>query len=266
MAAHPDDIEFMMSGTLALLGREGYELHYMNVASGSCGSATLARDEIVRIRTEESREAAALLGATWHPPLVDDIEIFYEPRLLARMGAVMREVAPSVLLLQSPQDYMEDHTISSRLAVTAAFCRGMRNYPTDPPTEAVEDPVALYHALPYGLRDQLRKPLRAEFYVDIADVLDVKTAMLGKHRSQKEWLDVSQGLDSYLTTMRRMCTEVAALSGKWAVAEGWRRHLHLGFADEDFDPLAEALRDRIAWDPAYARERRGLSPEEAEHG
>ena len=41
VAAHPDDIEFMMAGTLILLGRAGYELHYMTIANGSCGSERL---------------------------------------------------------------------------------------------------------------------------------------------------------------------------------------------------------------------------------
>ena len=28
VSAHPDDIEFFMAGTMILLGRAGYELHY----------------------------------------------------------------------------------------------------------------------------------------------------------------------------------------------------------------------------------------------
>ena len=55
VAAHPDDIEFMMAGTLFLLREAGYELHYMNIANGSCGTVTRSRDEIVAIRTEEAR-------------------------------------------------------------------------------------------------------------------------------------------------------------------------------------------------------------------
>ena len=39
VAAHPDDIEFMMGGTLLLLGKAGYDLHYMNIATGSMGTA-----------------------------------------------------------------------------------------------------------------------------------------------------------------------------------------------------------------------------------
>jgi LmbE family N-acetylglucosaminyl deacetylase len=30
IAAHPDDIEFVMAGTLVLLKRAGYETHYFN--------------------------------------------------------------------------------------------------------------------------------------------------------------------------------------------------------------------------------------------
>jgi len=37
--------------------------------------------------------------------------------------------------------------------------------------------------------------------------------MLAQHRSQKEWLDTSQGLDSYLVTMEDMCREAGRRSG-----------------------------------------------------
>jgi len=70
-----------------------------------------------------------------------------------------------------------------------------------------------------------------------------KRAALACHKSQKEWLDTSQGLDSYLITMEAMSREVGGLSGRYEYAEGWRRHLHLGFCAEDADPLSEALGD-----------------------
>ena len=38
IGAHPDDIEFYMAGTLLLLKQAGCEIHYMNLASGNCGS------------------------------------------------------------------------------------------------------------------------------------------------------------------------------------------------------------------------------------
>jgi LmbE family N-acetylglucosaminyl deacetylase len=38
IAAHPDDIEFVMAGTLLLLGEAGWDLHYLNLSSGNLGS------------------------------------------------------------------------------------------------------------------------------------------------------------------------------------------------------------------------------------
>lgn len=241
VAAHPDDIEFMMAGTLILLGRAGYTLHIMNLASGSCGTAVLPRDEIVARREREARNSAALIGAVFHPSLVDDLEIFYERPLLARLAAIVREVNPQILLLPSPQDYMEDHMNTSRLMVTAAFCRGMLNYITEPPLPPVSGEMALYHALPYGLADQLRRPIRPDFYIDIGEAIDLKRQMLACHQSQKDWLDQSQGKDSYLQAMADMAVEVGRWSRRATHAEAWRRHSHLGFGAQDFDPLHDAL-------------------------
>jgi hypothetical protein len=35
------------------------------------------------------------------------------------------------------------------------------------------------------------------------------------------------------------------MSGRFAYAEGWTRHLHLGYCAEDADPLLEALPDSL---------------------
>ena len=243
IAAHPDDIEFQMAGTLILLGRAGYELHYLNIANGSCGSDTLPKDEIVAIRRAEAMAAAKSIGAHFHESLTGDFAIFYEPRLLARVAAVVREVAPEILLVHSPDDYMEDHQNASRLAVTAAFTRGMPNFATDPPTDPMDQPVTVYHAQPHGNRDPLGRLVRPGIFVDVSSVIDEKMAMLAKHESQKTWLDRSQGMDSYLNQMREQAAEVGSLSGRYAFAEGWRRRSHLGFCGATDDPLLAALSD-----------------------
>jgi len=253
IVAHPDDIEFMMAGTLILLGQAGFELHYMNIANGSCGTAVHTRADIIRVRAGEAKAACKLIGATHHRSLADDVQVFYEKKLLAQVGAVMRDVNPSILLVPSPQDYMEDHVIAGRLAVTAAFCRGMRNFTTSPRRKPVADEVTVYHALPYGLHDGMRQQVGAGLFVNIDSVLAEKRRMLACHKSQKEWLDVSQGLDAYLTTMEKMSAEVGRMSGKFKFAEGWRRHSHLGFSGEDVDPLRQVLGRRTLVNKAYER-------------
>src|SRR5256714_11072044 len=90
IGAHPDDIEFYMAGTLLLLKKAGYEIHYLNVASGNCGSAEYNSAATRSIRNTEARAAAKTLGAHFYPSLADDLEIFYNIDLLRGVAAIVR--------------------------------------------------------------------------------------------------------------------------------------------------------------------------------
>ena len=158
---------------------------------------------------------------------------------------------PQIILTHSPQDYMEDHMNTSRLVVSGAFVRGMTNCISDPPQEAWSGETVIYHGMPHGLRDPLRRLIRPGMYVDVGEKVAQKREMLAQHRSQKEWLDASQGMDSYLIEMETMNRRIGELSTRFEYAEGWRRHNHLGFANEGYDPLADALGDRCVIDEVY---------------
>jgi N-acetylglucosamine malate deacetylase 1 len=245
IAAHPDDIEFLMGGTLMLLKQKGYETHYLNLANGCCGTTQYDPATIAKIRREEAMQAAALLGARYHESICNDLEIFYDRPTLGKVAAVIREVAPEIVLTHAPVDYMEDHTNTCRLAVTAAFTRGMPNFVTDPPRRPVEQKVTIYHAQPYQHRDPLGNIVEPGIVVDVTDLADRKRAALAKHASQKQWLDESQGLDSYLDTMKQLDAELGRMAGLFEYAEGWRRHWHVGFCGPTDDPLAAALKERV---------------------
>lgn len=245
IAAHPDDIEFLMSGTLMLLHEVGYEIHYMNIANGSCGTTEYEVHAITRIRRGEAQAAAESIGAIFHRSLCNDLEVFYDKKLLKRLASVVRSVAPEIVLTHSPSDYMEDHVNAGRLAVTAVFARSMPNFPVHPDRLPTDQKTTLYHAQPYGNRDPLRQIVEPDLFVDTTGVIDRKVEMLSHHKSQKQWLDVSQGLDSYLHTLRDLDGEVGHMSGVFQYAEGWRRHLHLGFCDKEDDPLRVALKGKV---------------------
>ncbi len=253
IAAHPDDIEFCMAGTLLLLKAAGWEIHYLNLSTGNCGSMTMSAARTRTVRRAEAKRAAKILGAHWHPPMCDDLEILYEVKTLRRLAAVIREVKPGIVLTHSPQDYMEDHMNTSRLAVTAAFSRAMPNFKTTPARRAVEGDVTVYHAMPHGLRDGLRRRIVPGLFVDTASVHATKRESLAAHTSQKAWLDASQGMDSYLIAMDEMSAAVGKMSRRFQHAEGWRRHLHLGFSATDTDPLAVALGGDCWINRAYQR-------------
>ena len=240
IAAHPDDIEFMMAGTLLLLNEAGWETHYLNISSGNCGSISLDSTQTEAKRLEEAQNAATILGAKFHSPFSRDLEIFYDSLHLRKLASVIRLVNPTIVLTHSPQDYMEDHTNTSRLAVTAAFSRGMPNFDVSPPLKPIKNEIALYHAMPHGLMDGMRQTVKPDLLINTTSVFKFKKQALAAHQSQKEWLDISQGMNSYLESMESISRNLGKAAGS-THAEGWRRHSHLGFSSCEIDPLSKAL-------------------------
>jgi LmbE family N-acetylglucosaminyl deacetylase len=241
IAAHPDDIEFMMAGTLLLLNEVGWETHYLNISSGNCGSINLNSKQTETKRLEEAQKSATILGATFHPPFSRDLEIFYDSIHLRKLASVIRRVKPTIVLTHSPQDYMEDHTNTSRLAVTAAFSRGMPNFDVDPPLKPIRNEIALYHAMPHGLMDGMCQTVKPDLFINTTSVFKTKQQALSAHQSQKEWLDISQGMNSYLESMELISRKLGEAAGS-THAEGWRLHSHLGFSTCKIDPLSKALK------------------------
>lgn len=241
IACHPDDIEFMMCGTLLMLQKAGYEIHYMTVCNGSLGTNRHSRNEIVAIRRQECINACKLAGFHYHEALSDDIELNYTYDLVCAVAEQIRAVEPSILLTHGPYDYMEDHIFAGRLAVSGAFCRGMTNLRCRSEYPATLCEMAIYHSMPHSLTDQLRRPVIPELYVNIAPTMEMKKDMLRCHESQKKWLDDSQGNDAYIEELTFRAEYFGKMSGKFPEAEGWIRHNSLGFAAEDFNPIIDAL-------------------------
>ena len=252
IAAHPDDIEFTMAGTLIMLKKAGYEIHYMNIANGSLGSKLHDRATTAKIRRDEAKAAAALIGAVYHESICEDVEIFYTKELYSALVPEVREADPEIILTHIPGDYMEDHVNAARLAVSAAFFRGMPNCACTRYVEPVDTEVAIYHAMPHGLLDQLNRPIKPELLVNTQETIDIQKDMLRCHRSQKEWLDVTQGLDVYLKGIdERAASGAAASGGKFTAAEGWIQHNPQGFSSPGFNPLADALKENCMRNPNY---------------
>lgn len=254
IAAHPDDIEFVMAGTLLQLGLRGWQVHYFNIANGCCGSKTLSRAECAAIRLKEAQRAASLIPANFYPPICDDLDIFYSKPLLEQVSAVVRQAQPSIILTHSLADYMEDHQNAARLAVAAAFTRAMPSVITNPQVAAVDQDVAIYHAQPHGNRDPMGQLVHPTHFVDVSGMIQRKRELLAAHASQDQWLEATQQISAYLETMQQLNREVGQMSRQAAAkvsrepftfAEGWRPHLHLGFSSANFDPLAEALGESL---------------------
>jgi LmbE family N-acetylglucosaminyl deacetylase len=241
IGAHPDDIEFYMAGTMVLLGRAGFETHYLSIAGGDCGSTEHGPRETRRIRRSEAMAAAKILGAHYHESLCKDMEILYELPMLRRLAAIIREVRPAIVLTHSPIDYMEDHTNTCRLAVSAAFAHAMPNFRSTPARKTADYDLAIYHAMPHSLSDPLREKVVPGAFVNTASTIDIQLEALEQHKSQTAWLESTQGLETLSSRLTSMARELGRLSRKFKFAEGWRRHLHYGFSAREVDPLRQTL-------------------------
>ena len=253
IGAHPDDIEFYMAGTLLQLKVVGWGVHYFILSSGNLGSVRMNPKRTERIRAKEARHAAKILGAKYYPSICDDLEIMYDVPTLRKVSAVIRKSKASIVLTHSPEDYMEDHTNACRLAVTAAFAHGMPNFKSAPATRPYRHNVTVYHAMPHSLQNPLRKRVTPGAYVNTTDVHQHKIKALSAHESQQDWLDVSQGMNSYLKAADDMSYKMGRLTKKFKHAEGWRRHLHYGFSSEEVEPLEEALGNKYLVNQQYER-------------
>jgi LmbE family N-acetylglucosaminyl deacetylase len=242
---HPDDIEFLMSGTLFHLRERGAEIHYMNPANGSLGTTEYTAEEIIEIRRNEGEQAAKYLGAEYHDSLVNDLEVFYNHETIRKVTAKVREIKPDIMLVLSLEDYMEDHMNASKIGCAAVFNRGVRNYKTDPARDPIMKDVAIYHAMPYGLRDMMNRRIEPDFFIDIESVLEKKKTMLAIHKSQQKWLAESQGMDAYIQTMTEQSAEVGDMSRVFRFAEGWRKHNPLGYCAKESKPLEDVLGEHL---------------------
>ena len=239
--AHPDDAEFLCAGTLIRLKEEhGFAVHIASMTAGDCGSMEHGPAVISRIRRDEGRHAAELIGATYWCVEEKDLQVFYNERTLERVTRLMRLTRPEIVLTHSPSDYMLDHEQTSVIARAAAFAAPIPNYRCD---LGVGEPLAriphLYYCDAIEGIDPLGRDIPPGFRVDISPVIDRKAEMLARHVSQREWLMKHHGMDHYVTAMRDWSGMRGQEMGV-AFAEGFRQHLGHGYPRENL--LEELLR------------------------
>lgn len=63
VTAHPDDAEFLATGTFVKYREKGHKITIIICTNGNIGHLTLPKEEIARIRWKEAKESAKLLGA-----------------------------------------------------------------------------------------------------------------------------------------------------------------------------------------------------------
>ena len=238
--AHPDDAEFLCSGTLAHLADLGAAIHIASMTAGDCGSSILTSAKISRIRRQEAQRAAAKLNGQYTCVGERDLLIAYDRQTLRKVMELVRQVDPLLVFTHSPQDYMVDHETTSRLCQSACFGASAPNFRTGArrPAPAARTIPHLYYAQPYRDRNILGDEIFPRLVVDITSTLERKENMLGCHESQRAWLQFQQALRNFDDPLRQMAARAGELAGvPWG--EGFRQHLGAAFPHENL--LAQLL-------------------------
>lgn len=241
VGAHPDDIEFLCAGTLALLKEHGWQIEMVTMTAGDCGTRDLSPEKISNIRKAEAATSANILDAGYYCLEFRDVFITYDEPSLRKVISLVRKIRPDLVLTMSPSCYMVDHEITSRLVQTATFAAGMANISTGDAPPYFNVPH-LYYMDPIEGKDKYGETVEPGFVVDISAVIDTKEEMLKCHDSQRQWLLEHHGMDQYLDTMKELSAARGELAGV-EYAEGFRQHLGHGYPQENI--LQKELQDLV---------------------
>lgn len=222
--AHPDDIETLSAGTLALLARAGHAVRIATLTAGECGSADTDVAETARIRQAEAAAAAALIGADYRCGGLPDLGVFNDDASRRAATELVRWSGADIVITASPTDYHPDHEAVSMLVRDGCFASTVPNYRTGPSAPLAEIPH-LYFMDPIGGRDRDGVWMTPDFAVDVTETFATKRAMLAAHRSQDAWVARQHDIPNHLESMERWTRRCARDFGA-AFAEGFRQYRH----------------------------------------
>lgn len=214
--AHPDDAEILAGGTLAKYSLRGDEVNIAITTNGEVGHPVWPKEKIAKIREEEARSAAAVIGARLFWLGFPDEFLFDSRQTRLAVIDVIRQCRPDVILTHWPGDlYNPDHTVTGQIVNDVAIMTTVPSIVTQaPPCEKI--PVV------YFMDSMAGVGFVPDEYVDITDTFELKLNMFGEHRSQvSDWLK-----DQYGSSMEEMVEVSAKYRGFQAgvrYAEGFVR-------------------------------------------
>jgi LmbE family N-acetylglucosaminyl deacetylase len=194
IVAHPDDIEFSCSGTIARWVKAGARVCYVLCTSGEVGiaEAGMTKARAAEIREAEQLEAARLAG-------VEDVVFLRYPdgmleatmELRRRLVREIRRFRPEVVITGDPtvvwagEDYINhpDHRAAATASLDAIFpAAGQPNLFEEFEAEGLRahKPRKVYVSVWEG---------NADVYVGIDDTIDIKISALRAHKSQMKDFD-----------------------------------------------------------------------------
>jgi LmbE family N-acetylglucosaminyl deacetylase len=185
--AHPDDVDFGSSGTVATWTAAGTEVTYLIVTDGDAGGFDdTPRDRMGPLRRAEQEAAAAVCG-------VKDVQFLGYPDgrleltldLRRDISRAIRQVRPQRVLTSSPERFWERVGASHPDHMTVGESTMRAVYPDARNPFAFPELLAEEGLEAWTVEEVwLTASPRADHVVDVTDVVELKFAALKSHVSQ----------------------------------------------------------------------------------
>lgn len=177
--AHPDDVEFKLSGCALKWTALGHKVKFVSCTNGDIGHWEIAGGPLAIRRTNEVRETAKRLGIEVEVLDIHDGELM--PTLENRkiVARLIRNWQADVVICHRPYDYHPDHRNVGLIVQDAAFMVSVPFYVPDSPP--VKKPTVFLY-----FNDRFTKPypFEADIAVSIDDVFDKKVEAVDALESQ----------------------------------------------------------------------------------
>jgi bacillithiol biosynthesis deacetylase BshB1 len=167
IAAHPDDAEICVGGTLLALRAAGKRCGIVDLTRGEMGTRGTADD-----RAREVAAANGVLDLALRANLeLPDGRVEVSIGARERLAALIREHAPEVVLAHHALDLHPDHAAAGRLAREAWYLAGLARLAELGGGGPARRPKRLYHFMGHV-------PFDPTFVVDIGPVWEQKLALV----------------------------------------------------------------------------------------
>ncbi|RKY90164.1 MAG: bacillithiol biosynthesis deacetylase BshB1 [Ignavibacteriae bacterium] len=174
-AAHPDDAELAMGGTIARFANEGFNVGIVDLTRGEMGTRGSAET-----RQKEALEAAKILKTSIRENLLipdGDIEITNDN--IRKVVMLMRKFKPKIVFAPYFSDRHPDHINASKLIKRAMFVSGLEKIKTSESeiAQRAYRPAKLF----YYMQTYTFEP---SFVVDISNFFETKMKAVWAYSTQ----------------------------------------------------------------------------------
>jgi len=186
-AAHPDDAELNIGGTICSLTSQGKKVGVIDLTRGEMGTRGTEKS-----RQKEADKATSIMNLSYRSNLdLGDSILENSKENQRKIIAEVRKTKPTICITGAPHDRHPDHGKSTQLVLDSLFYAGLLKIETD-----TLEPWRPKHILQY-MQD---RPFEPDFVFNISDFWDKKKEAMLAFNTQFNVSDAGNEPETYISS------------------------------------------------------------------